>query len=166
MAGAQLQNDKHQTRFIPTKGGRGGGGGVTRTELFKSEEKHACNTDEGECAEEDLEVVAGLAGGCAWAVRAKGYVICCLWGINTSFSVRSFVPSGGEKTRQGRETGQTSPSQNHGSNTTTALHHSNIQTSKAKTNQLFSHQATVPSNLSSAEPQAAHEQPPFPHSTA
>ena len=84
---------------------REGGGGVTRTELFKSEEKHACNTDEGECAEEDLEVVAGLAGGCAWAVRAKGYVVCCLGGV-LAF-VRS-VRRGQHKTR--KKTGQTSPS--------------------------------------------------------
>ena len=97
----------------------------SRTELFKSEEKHACDADEGECAEEDLEVVAGLAGGCAWAVRAKGYVICCLWGINTSFSVRSFVRSGGDKTRQGRETGQRQAPSKPQLNTTTSQQTSN-----------------------------------------
>jgi len=36
--------------------------GVTCTVMFKSVEQHTCNTDEGECANEDLEVVARLAG--------------------------------------------------------------------------------------------------------
>ena len=84
----KYKSKTHSSQQTQTKGG------VTRTELFKSEEKHACDADEGECAEEDLEVVAGLAGGCAWAVRAKGYVVCCLWGRNTSFSLRSFQAEG------------------------------------------------------------------------
>ena len=73
-------------------------GGVTRTKLFESEEEHAGNADEGECAEEDLEVVAGLAGGCAWAVRAKGYVVCCLGGV---LAFVDSVRGGQQKTRKG-----------------------------------------------------------------
>ena len=63
--------------------------------MFKSVEKHTCNTDEGECANEDLEVVARLAGGCALAMRAKGYIVCCLGGRNTGFSICSESGEGG-----------------------------------------------------------------------
>jgi hypothetical protein len=135
--------------------------GVTRTELFKSVEKHAGNANEGECAEEDLEVVAGLAGGCAWAVRAKGYVVCCLGGEIRGFSVCS-----GRGQDKGRDNVRGEGHVLKTTHSTTTFQHSNKQAKQNPTNQLFSHQATVPSNPSSAEPQAAHEQPPSPRSTA
>jgi len=79
----------YKDKFSSSQHTNEGGGSSTRTVMFKSVEQHARNADEGECAEEDLEVVAGLAGGCSWAVRAKGYVVCCFGGRNTGFSVHS-----------------------------------------------------------------------------
>jgi hypothetical protein len=103
--------------------------GVTRTELFKSVEKHAGNANEGECAEEDLEVVAGLAGGCAWAVRAKGYVVCCLGGEIRGFSVCS-----GRGQDKGRDNVRGEGHVLKTTHSTTTFQHSNKQAKQRKPN--------------------------------
>ena len=61
--GRSYKNNKNQTRFVPntqTKGGQ------SSTELFKSVEKHGCNADEGECAEEIVKLSPG------WPVGVRG----------------------------------------------------------------------------------------------
>jgi len=67
--------------------------------------------------------------------------------------------------RQREEGAHPAHPQDHGRKTPTSQQPSK-QRKKKPTNQLFSHQSTVPSNPSSAGPQAAHGQPPSPHPTS